>query len=75
MQGTVQLEKYFAASEIMVLAVCFVMLMLLTVSFKVRMKSFRVFASMLYMLITATLADLMLHYLMDKDPDIPVTVL
>ena len=75
MQGTIRLEKYFAASEITVLAVCFVMLVLLTVSFKVRMKSFRVFASMLWMLITATLADLMLHYLMDKVPDIPVTVL
>ena len=34
MQGTVQLEKYFAASEITVLAVCFVMLILLTVSFR-----------------------------------------
>ena len=68
MQGTVQLEKYFAASEITVLAVCFVMLILLTVSFKVRMKSFRIFAAMLYMLIIATLADLTLHYLMDRDP-------
>ena len=74
MQGTVQLEKYFAASEITVLAVCFVMLILLTVSFKVRMKSFRIFAAMLYMLITATLADLTLHYLMDRDPDLPRTV-
>ena len=74
MQGTVQLEKYFAASEITVLAVCFVMLILLTVSFKVRMKSFRIFAAMLYMLIIATLADLTLHYLMDRDPDLPRTV-
>ena len=74
MQGTVQLEKYFAASEITVLAVCFVMLMLLIVSFKVRMKSFRIFAAMLYMLIVATLADLMLHYLMDKNPDAPRAV-
>ena len=74
MQGTVQLEKYFAASEITVLAVCFVMLILLTVSFKVRMKSFRIFAAMLYMLIIATLADLTLHYLMDRDPGLPRTV-
>ena len=74
MQGTVQLEKYFAASEITVLAVCFVMLILLTVSFTVRMKSFRIFAAMLYMLIIATLADLTLHYLMDRDPDLPRTV-
>ena len=33
-----QIEKYYFASEITVLGVCFVMLVLLFVSFKVRMK-------------------------------------
>ena len=70
-----QLEKYYPASEITVLAVCFVMLVLLFVSFKVRMKSFRIFATTLGMLIVATLADLMLHYLIDKDPDTPRAII
>ena len=74
MQETMRLEKYFPASEITVLAVCFVMVILLIVSFKVRMKSFRIFAGMLWMLITATFADLMLHYLMDKDPALPTWI-
>ena len=74
MQETMRLEKYFPASEITVLAVCFVMVILLLVSFKVRMKSFRIFAAMLWMLITATLSDLMLHYLMNRDPTLPTWV-
>lgn len=64
-----QLENYNSASEITVLAVCFTMLMLLVVSFKVRMKTFRIFATTLSMLIVATSADLMLHYLMEHNPD------
>ena len=62
MQETMRLEKYFPASEVTVLAVCFVMVILLVVSFKVRMKSFRMFAAMLWMLIVATCSDLMLHF-------------
>ena len=64
-----RLEQYDPSSEITVLAVCFVMFILLLVSFKVRMKSFRIFASMLGMLVLATCADLMLHYLMSLNPD------
>ena len=75
MQSGFQLENYYAASEITVLAVCFVMLVLLVVSFKVRMKSFRIFAVMLGMLIAATFSDLTLHYLMSKFPDTPRAVL
>ena len=74
MQETMRLEKYFPASEITVLAVCFVMVILLVVSFKVRMKSFRMFAAMLWMLIVATCSDLMLHYLMNKDPTLPTWI-
>ena len=74
MQETMRLEKYFPAGEITVLAVCFVMVILLGVSFKVRLKSFRIFATMLWMLITAVGADLMLHYLMSKDPGLPRAV-
>ena len=66
-----QLEKYNPSSEITVLAVCFVMLALLLVSFKVKMKSFRIFAATLWMLVIATISDLMLHYLIDKNPDTP----
>ena len=66
-----QIEKYYPASEITVLGVCFVMLVLLFVSFKVRMKSFRIFATMLGMLIVATGADLALHYIMAGYPDAP----
>ena len=65
------LERYDPSSEITVLAVCFTMLVLLSVSFKVRMKSFRIFAAMLGMLICATSADLMLHYLMSNNPKTP----
>ena len=65
------LERYDPSSEITVLAVCFTMLVLLSVSFKVRMKSFRIFAAMLGMLICATSADLMLHYLMSNNPETP----
>ena len=61
MQNGLQLENYSPASEITVLAVSFVMLILLIVSFKVRMKSFRIFAAMLGMLIVAAMADLSLH--------------
>lgn len=75
MQTVMQFENYHPASEITVLAVCFVMLMLLFVSFKVRMKSFRIFATTLGMLITATSSDLMLHYLIDKNPETPVWLL
>ena len=67
---TVQLEGYSPSSEITVLAVCFVMLILLFVSFKVRMKSFRIFAILLGMLIAAVSSDLMLHYLIAGNPDI-----
>ena len=74
MQETMRLEKYFPASEVTVLAVCFVMVILLVVSFKVRMKSFRMFAAMLWMLIVATCSDLMLHYLMNKDPTLPTWI-
>lgn len=70
-----QLENYSPASEITVLAVCFTMLMLLLVSFKVRMKSFRIFASTLTMLIVATSSNLMLHYLMEHAPDTPTWIL
>ena len=70
-----QMELYNSASEITVLAVCFTMLMLLLVSFKVRMKSFRIFAVTLYMLISATGADLMLHYILEKNPNAPVWIL
>ena len=70
--SAMQLEKYYFASEITVLAVCFVMMILLLVSFKVRMKSFRIFAAMLWMLIIATLSDLMLHYLIERNPDTPL---
>ena len=63
------MENYYPASEITVLAVCFVMIVLLGVSFKVRMKSFRIFATTLGMLTAATSSDLMLHYLIDKNPD------
>ena len=66
-----QIEKYYPASEITVLGVCFVMLVLLFVSFKVRMKSFRIFATMLGMLIVATGADLTLHYVIAGHPDAP----
>ena len=66
-----QIEKYYPASEITVLGVCFVMLVLLFVSFKVRMKSFRIFVTMLGMLIVATGADLALHYIMAGYPDAP----
>ena len=45
-----RMEQYDPSSEITVLAVCFVMLVLLFVSFKVRMKSFRIFSAMLGML-------------------------
>ena len=38
-----RLEQYNPSSEITVLAVCFTMLVLLVVSFKVRMKTFRIF--------------------------------
>ena len=71
MPGTLQLENYSPASEITVLAVCFVMVILLGVSFKVRMRSFRIFIATLIMLIAATSADLMLHYLIGVNPDIP----
>ena len=71
MPGTLQLENYSPASEITVLAVCFVMVILLGVSFKVRMRSFRIFVATLIMLIAATSADLMLHYLIGVNPDIP----
>ena len=66
-----QIEKYYPASEITVLGVCFVMLVLLFVSFKVRMKSFRIFVTMLGMLIVATGADLTLHYVIAGHPDAP----
>ena len=69
------LENFNSASEITVLAVCFTMLMLLTVSFKVRMKAFRIFATTLIMLIVATSADLMLHYMISRNPDTPVWII
>ena len=75
MQTAMRFEHYYAASEITVLAVCFVMLMLLIVSFKVRMKTFRIFATTLGMLIAATSSDLMLHYLLSRNPDTPVWIL
>ena len=75
MPADIQLEKYFPASEITVLGVCFVMLILLLATFKVRMKSFRIFSAMLGMLIIATFSDLMLHYLMEKNPETPKALL
>ena len=74
MESTIRLEQYSPSSEITVLAVCLVMLILLLVSFKVRMKSFRIFAMMLGMLTAATSADLMLHYLISHNPGTPAFV-
>lgn len=71
METVLRLELYDPSSEITVLAVCMVMFVLLFVSFKVRMKSFRIFAAMLAMLTIATSADLTLHYLMAGNPDTP----
>ena len=71
MPTELQLEKYYPASEITVLGVSFVMVVLLFVSFKVRMKSFRIFTVTLGMLICAVLADLMLHYLIGKNQNVP----
>ena len=68
MPNALQLEKYNPASEITVLAVCLVMLVLLFVSFKVRMKSFRIFALLLGKLIAATVTDLLFHYLVRNFP-------
>ena len=70
-----QLENYNSASEITVMGVCLVMVVLLLVSFKVRMKTFRIFAVTLGILIFATGADLMLHYLIDKNPDTPRNII
>ena len=75
MPNAIQLENYSPASEITVLAVCLVMLVLLFVSFKVRMKSFRIFAALLGMLIAAAVADLTLHYLVRHVPAAPRAVL
>ena len=75
MPNAIQLENYSPASEITVLAVCLVMLVLLFVSFKVRMKSFRIFATLLGMLIAAAVADLTLHYLVRDVPGTPRAVL
>ena len=75
MQTVMQFERFDPASEITVLAVCFVMLMLLFVSFKVRMKTFRIFGVTLGMLIVATSSDLMLHYLIAGNPDTPLWLL
>ena len=50
MWNSAMMEHYDPSSEITVLAVCLVMLLLLAVSFKVRMKSFRIFVSMLGLL-------------------------
>ena len=72
--NAMRMEQYDPSSEITVLAVCFVMLVLLFVSFKVRMKSFRIFSAMLGMLIGATCADLLLHYLMDNGPNPPLAL-
>ncbi len=69
------LEEYNPSSEITVLAVCFTMFVLLMVSFKVRIKSFRIFSAMLGTLTVAVSANLMLHYLMAKNENIPLTVL
>ena len=75
MESALQFEKYYAASEVTVLAVCFVMLVLLLVSFKVRMRTFRIFAASLWMLITAVCADLLLHRLIAANPDTPVWII
>ena len=73
--AAMQLENYNPSSEITVLGVCLVMVVLLLVSFKVRMKSFRIFATTLGILIAATSADLLLHFLMERNPDTPRAVL
>lgn len=70
-----QPENYNAASELTVLGVCFVMVLLLLVSFKVRTKSFRIFFSTLWMLIGATSADLTLHFLFERNPETPMVLL
>ena len=75
MESALRFEKYYAASEVTVLAVCFVMLVLLLVSFKVRMRTFRIFAASLWMLITAVCADLLLHRLIAANPDTPVWII
>ena len=75
MWNSAMMEHYDPSSEITVLAVCLVMLLLLAVSFKVRMKSFRIFVSMLGLLMLATSADLMLHYLLKHAPATPLPIL
>lgn len=75
MQQAIRFENYNPASEITVLAVCLIMMVLLTVSFKVRMKAYRIFAVMLWLLVAATMADLALHFLLALRPETDIRVL
>ena len=67
-------ENYNPSSEITVLGVCLVMVTLLLVSFKVRMKTFRIFAATLGILMAATTADLLLHFMIEMNPDAPKAI-
>ena len=75
MTPVVQTERYTPVGDILVLTVCYVMLILLFFSFKVRNKSFKVFLSLLTTLIAAAFANIIFHYLYASRPGTPLALL
>jgi len=75
MAADFQAERYSPVGDLIVVAVCFVMLVLLFFSFKVRNKTFRIFLSMVVTLIASSYANILFHYLTGKAADSPEILL
>ena len=75
MTTAVQTEHYSPVGDMLVLSVCYVLLVLLFFSFKVRNKSFKVFLSLVVTLVISAYANIIFHYLYTKRPDTPLALL
>lgn len=70
-----QTETYTPVGDILVLAVSYVMLILLFFSFKVRTKAFKVFLSLVAVLIASACTNIIFHHLSSNHPDLPAAAL
>lgn len=68
-------EQYTPVGDITVLAACFVMLVLLFFSFKVRTRSFNVFLSLVAVLTASAAVHVLFHFLSAEVQGIPTAVL
>ena len=74
MAEMIQADEYMFAGDLVVLGVCFIIVILLFFSFKVRTRAFSIFLSLVGVLIAAASVHVTLHTLLEYRPDLPAWI-